>query len=329
MRARTRGSSKSASMTRPPICAATICAAARGGSDGAAGKGVSCVGIRDSPSQPPQAVRPAARHFSWPLLLDLDFDIRNHRQTDQALPSLNDSRAPTGLTRKGKRGKKAGPEITMPGSSGDQTNPGAHHNGPRESGVSKRRLVRRFADVVASQKYRENFVNAQIEAQSGHDLAWIDRDVRRVGGWALRVWSGPQREETTVEPPPNRSQIEIEGGTAVCACGADRAGVLRPAQQWLARLELLARALVRHDLCVDERVSTHRREPGERTLQRELQFDATRLRSVESTDPSRCTGAPSMEAFIPSGFYSSVRSRQYAQRLRIRHGRSNPPLASV
>ena len=37
-------------------------------------------------------------------------------------------------------------------------------------------------------------------------------------------------------------------------------------KQRLARLELLARALVRHDLGIDERVRAHGREPGERTL---------------------------------------------------------------
>ena len=56
-----------------------------------------------------------------------------------------------------------------------------------------------------------------------------------------------------------------------------------------------------------------------------VHFEASILenvrRGVSRTDRWRLSLLPR--------FYSSVRSRQYAQRLRIRHGRSDPPLASV
>ena len=82
------GFSRSASMTRP-----SICAAARGGPDGAAGNGVYIRGIRDSRSQPPQTtiVRAGATSSAIVRLIRLSHLSKRFRSADR--PDENKNRS--------------------------------------------------------------------------------------------------------------------------------------------------------------------------------------------------------------------------------------------
>ena len=82
-------------------------------------------------------------------------------------------------------------------------------------------------------------------------------------------------------PLPDDAQVEVDGHRTAQVRRADGAGVRRSAQQRLARLKLLARADVGHDLMLHQRVAGRRRQAGDRPLQPQLELPPVGLRPID------------------------------------------------